>query len=52
MSFWSEAPEIEKLKGISVFIPDKKDHTLLPESDPKVDISKEPEEEDDLFRPI
>ena len=44
---WSEVPEIEKLRGISVFTQAKEDHTLLPESDLKVDTLKGPEEEDD-----
>ena len=49
MSFWFEGQEIEKLKDILVFTQDKRDLILPLESEPKVDISKEPEEEDDLF---
>jgi hypothetical protein len=44
---WSEVPEIEKLKDISVCTQAKEAPTLLPESDLKVDTSKGPEEEDD-----
>ena len=46
-SFSSEDPEIEKQKDISVFAPVKRDHTLLPASEPKAENSKELEEEDD-----
>jgi hypothetical protein len=45
----SEAPEIEKPRDISVSTQVKGDHTPLPESDQKVDISKEPEAEDDFY---
>ena len=47
MFFFWEVQEIEKLKDISVFIQVKRDHMLPQELDAKVDISKEPEEEDD-----
>ena len=47
MSFFLEVPEIEKQKDISVFTQVKEDHILLPESEPKVENSKEPGEEDD-----
>jgi hypothetical protein len=46
-SFFSEDQEIEKQKDISVFALAKRDLTLLPASEPKVENSKEPEEEDD-----
>ena len=36
-------------RDISVFTQVKEDHTPLPESDPKVDTSKEPEAEDDFY---
>ncbi len=49
MYCWSEVPEIEKLRGISVCTPDRGDHTPLPESDLKEDTSKEPEEEDETL---
>lgn len=45
--FYLEAPEIEKLKDISVYTPDKRDLTPLPESEQKVENGKELEEEDD-----
>jgi hypothetical protein len=49
MSSSSEVQEIDKLKDISVFIPAKRDLILPPESEPKVENSKEPEEEDEPF---
>ena len=48
-SSYLEAPEIEKLKDISVFTPVKRDLTLLPESEPKVENGKELEEEDETI---
>jgi hypothetical protein len=45
----SEVQEIEKPRDISVFTPAKGVLTLPPESDPKVDTSKEPEAEDDFY---
>jgi hypothetical protein len=49
MSCLSEVQEIEKPKGISVFIQVRRDPTLHPESDLKADTSREQEEEDDLI---
>ena len=48
MFFFWEVQEIEKLKDISVFTQVKRDPTPPQELDAKVEISKEPEEEDDL----
>jgi hypothetical protein len=45
----SEVPEIDKLKDISVCIPVKRDLTLHPELEQKVENGKEQEEEDDVY---
>lgn len=47
MSFSLEVQETEKLKDFSVSIPARRDPTLPPESEPKEENGKEPEEEDD-----
>ena len=47
MSFSSEVPEIEKPKDSSAFTQVKRDLTLPPESEPKEENGKEPEEEDE-----
>jgi hypothetical protein len=49
MFYSSEVPEIEKQKDISVCIPVKRDLTLPPESELKVENGKEQEEEDDVY---